>query len=297
MWNFADELARHGPECVPITLDEARAYCESVTRRHYENFSVASWLLPKALRPHFHSVYAWCRWADDLADETNDGTRLLAWWREELAACYEGTERHPVTIALKPTVEEFGIPQSLFLDLISAFEQDQTVKDYSSYVQLLDYCRRSANPVGRIVLHLFRCCDDTNASLSDEICTGLQLANFWQDVARDLKMGRKYLPREDRETFRYSDEDYHARRFNDAFRELLRFQVERTRSCFARGEPLLRRLPRRLALEVRLFHGGGCAILDAIERQNYDVWSCRPRLSKWRKTRLLWTSLTGIGRR
>jgi squalene synthase HpnC len=276
-WDFAAELARHSPAAEPMSLAEALAYCRHVTTTHYENFTVASWLLPRRLRPHFHAVYAWCRWADDLADETAGGEeslRLLQWWRDELAACYAGTPRHPVTITLQATVKQFSIPQSLFEDLISAFEQDQRVKEYATFDQLRDYCSRSANPVGRIVLHLFECFDETNGRLSDEVCTGLQLANFWQDVRRDGDKGRVYLPREDRD--RFADH-----------RDLIRFEVERTRGFFQRGRALLPRLPRRARIDVTLFVLGGEAVLDAITKQDYDVLTRRPVISKWRKLRLL----------
>src|SRR5205085_1498824 len=175
-------------------------------------------------------------WADDLGDETGGGERalgLLGWWRAELLRCYNGTPRHPVMVALQPTIARFGIPPAPFLELLHAFEQDQLVKRYDTYDQLLDYCRYSANPVGHLVLYLCECHDPHRAALSDQICTGLQLANFWQDVARDFDIDRVYLPAEDRQRFGYSDGDLEQRRFNPAFASLMRFEVERTRTLFA----------------------------------------------------------------
>jgi squalene synthase HpnC len=293
-WNFAAELARHGPgrtrTDAPVSLPAARAYCARVARSHYENFAVATVLLPRRLVPHFHAVYAYCRWADDLADETAGGAEsleLLAWWRAELLAALGGEPRHPVMVAVAATAARFGIPAAPFHDLLAAFEQDQRVKRYDTFDQLLGYCRLSANPVGHLVLYLFECCTPDRARLADETCTGLQLANFWQDVARDLAIGRVYLPAEDRARFGYPDDDLHARRFTPAFADLLRFQVGRTRGFFDRGTALLPLVPRQVRTDVALFGTGGVAVLDAIERQGFDVWSKRPVVSKWAKLGLL----------
>jgi squalene synthase HpnC len=292
-WDFARELETlgpHSPRTIVRGLSFARSYCARVTRTHYENFSVASVLLPRKLIPHFHAVYAYCRWADDLADETAGGAEALAlldWWRGELNAAYDGEPRHPVMIALRDTVRRFGIPREPFLDLLVAFEQDQRTKSYATFAELLAYCRNSANPVGRLVLHLFECFDAERGRLSDEVCTGLQLANHWQDVARDHAIGRVYLPEEDRRRFGYRDEDLHARRFTPAFRELLAFEVQRARGYFERGAALLPLIPRPVRIDVDLFIRGGEAILAEIEAIGYDVWARRPRVSKWRKARLL----------
>lgn len=268
----------------------ARSYCARVARGHYENFPVASILLPRRLVPHFHAVYAYCRWADDLADETAGGREaldLLGWWRRQLLTCYIGTPRHPVMIALRETVRRFAIPVKPFLNLLVAFEQDQRINRYETFDDLLGYCRNSANPVGHIVLYLFGCHTPDRAALTDEVCTGLQLANFWQDVARDFENGRVYLPAEDRRRFGYADADLTARRFTPAFAELMRFEVERTRGYFDRGAGLLAMVPREVCVEVDLFQRGGRAILAAIERQGYDVWSRRPAVSRWQKFGLL----------
>src|SRR5438094_2273656 len=259
---FAVELARFGPESSfgPVSPVEARSYCSRLARTHYENFTVASLLLPRQLLQHFHNVYAYCRWADDLADEAGGGTRalgLLRWWKEELMRCYEGEPSHPVMVALQDTIRRFHIPREPFIDLLFAFEQDQLVKRYRTYEQLLGYCKYSANPVGHLVLYLCEACDDSKAALSDHVCTALQLANFWQDVARDFAIGRVYLPAEDRARFGYSDADLEARRCTPAFRELMRFEVDRARGFFDRGAKLLPLLPREARTDVELFIRGG----------------------------------------
>jgi len=299
--SFQDDLRRYGPDAdnpaSSVGLAEALDYCARLTARHYENFSVVTWLTPRPLRPAFRSIYAFCRWSDDLGDEVGDPARskqLLAWWRGELRAMYQGQTRHPVMIALAPTVEEFSIPIEPFEALISAFEQDQVVTEYETYGQLLDYCSRSANPVGHLVLYLARCFDEANARLSDQTCTGLQLANFWQDVARDLAIGRIYLPAEDRRAFGYSEEDLRKLRFTPEFAELLRFEVDRARSLLLLGRPLIGRMPRALAVDVDLFNRGGLAILDRIEASGFDVLTRRPEVGKLAKLGLLARAMIGL---
>ncbi len=288
---FAHDLERFGPgAAASASRDEARAYCARLTSSHYENFSVVTWLTPKGLRPHFASIYAFCRWSDDLGDEVGDRARsreLLGWWRGELEAMFAGRARHPVMVALSETVAEFAIPITPFSALISAFEQDQEIVDYNTYPRLLDYCTRSADPVGHLVLYLGRCFDSENTRLSDLTCTGLQLANFWQDVSRDLDIGRVYLPREDRERFGVRDEDLRAKRFTPEFGELLRFEVDRARRLLLAGRPLVDRMPRDLAVDVELFTNGGLAILRRIEACRFDVLSARPKLGKLAKAGLL----------
>jgi squalene synthase HpnC len=289
---FATELARFGPggRSAPLSAAQAHAYCGRLARSHYENFTVASLLLPRRLLRHFHAVYAYCRWADDLADETGGGEpalQLLGWWREELLRCYTGAPRHPVMLALRETIRRFRIPPTPFLDLLVAFEQDQRVKRYATYEQLLGYCRYSANPVGHLVLYLCECFDAKRAALADCVCTGLQLANFWQDVARDLDIGRVYLPAEDRKHFGYTEADLEARRFTPEFAKLMRFEVDRARDLFYRGMPLVQQVPRAVRLDIELFVQGGLAILRKIEQRGYDVWQARPALAKWEKAQLL----------
>jgi squalene synthase HpnC len=249
-----------------------------------------TWLTPRAHRPAFQSIYAFCRWSDDLGDEIGDPARsleLLGWWRGELEALYQGQPRHPVMMALAETVARHAIPIEPFEALISAFEQDQRVTEYLSYDQLLDYCTRSANPVGHLVLYVADAFSTENARLADATCTALQLANFWQDVARDLAIGRIYLPRDDRDRFGYAEADLRALRFTPAFRDLMRFEVERARSLLREGRALVPRMPRQLAVDVDLFSRGGSAILDRIEARGFDVLSSRPSLSPWTKLALV----------
>jgi squalene synthase HpnC len=295
--SFHDDLKRFGPESIEsLSLDDARKYCARLTAAHYENFSVVTWLTPRELRPAFQSVYAFCRWSDDLGDEVGDRQKsreLLAWWRGELHAMFDGAPRHPVMIALAETVREYAIPIEPFEALIAAFEQDQEVVEYDTYPQLLDYCTRSANPVGHLVLYLGRAFNEENAALSDATCTALQLANFWQDVSRDLDIPRIYLPAEDRARFGVSREQIVAKRFSPQYADLLRFEVDRTRELFREGRPLVARIPGKLAVDVDLFTRGGMAILDRIERVGFDTLTARPKLSKGAKVRLLLGALIG----
>ncbi|MBI1346582.1 squalene synthase HpnC [bacterium] len=284
---FLTELQHWGPTCdltAPVSLSTAEAYCRQLATSHYENFPLVSWLLPKGLHQHFYNVYAYCRWADDLGDEVGDTAKsldLLAWWRTELDRCYLGETSHPVFVALRSTINEFKIPREPFADLISAFEQDQTVREYDTFDQLRDYCRRSADPVGRIVLYLCRCVSEQNFAWSDSICTGLQLANFWQDVARDYNIGRIYLPREDYERFGVTRADFDQRASSPQFIELLRFEVERAREWLRQGQPLIGELPGRLQVDIDLFAQGGLKILDRIDGIDYRVWEQRPVVTKW----------------
>ncbi|WP_162659010.1 squalene synthase HpnC [Tuwongella immobilis] len=300
-YSFAAHLAKYGPSQarhqLPISLGRAQRYCDHFLRSHAENFTVSSLLLPRRLWKPFAAIYAYCRWADDLGDETGGGAnslQLLRWWRRELLDCYEGYAWHPVMIALQPVIREYQIPPQPFLDLLYAFEQDQLVTQYSTYDRLLEYCRYSANPVGHLILYLFRSFDPESAALSDSICTGLQLANFWQDVARDKAIGRIYLPEEDRQRFGYSEQDFREKRYNRAFVSLMRYQVERARELLYRGMPLVGRVPRDCAIEVDLFMRGGLAILKQIERIYYNVWAMRPEVSAFSKG---WMLLGAVARR
>jgi squalene synthase HpnC len=293
---FADALKTWGPQATPrgLSRSAAEAYCRTLARTHYENFPVVSWLLPRHLHQPFYNVYAYCRWADDLGDEIADArqaTELLEWWRDQLRACYHGSATHPVFIALGPSIEEFGIPQQPFEDLLSAFKQDQRVKRYESYAELRDYCRRSADPVGRIVLYLCGAFSDRNAAWSDSICTGLQLANFWQDVARDLDIGRVYLPRESLLRFGYSDADLANRVTNEPFLKVMEFEVDRSRQLLKSGLPLVTVMPWPMRVDIDLFARGGLCLLDRIERIGYRVWQNRPVLTKIDFARLFIGSL------
>jgi squalene synthase HpnC len=291
--SFAAELELYGPsapEPKRLSLRASRRYCRRLARRHYENFTVASLLLPRRLQQHFYNIYAYCRWADDLADETGDPRRsllLLDWWERQLDACYQGSPSHPVFVALAETVQRFGIPPDPFADLLVAFRQDQRVVRYETFDQLLEYCRYSANPVGRLVLYLGRCHDAERCRLADSVCTGLQLANFWQDVAGDWDRGRIYLPMAHCLRFGYDESMFAERRFNESFRRLLAAEVAEAEGWLRRGLPLVALVPGELRVDVSLFIQGGLAILESIRRQNFDVWSQRPVVSKSEKLRLL----------
>ena len=272
------------------SLQEAYAYCERLARAHYENFSVATWFLPKKLRQHFFNVYAYCRISDDLGDETGDtaaSLQLLDEWETELNACYAGSPRHPVFVALAGTVREFEIPKHEFSDLLRAFRQDQTVTRYESFDDLLGYCRYSANPVGHLVLYLCGYRDAERQQLSDSTCTALQLANFWQDVSPDFQKGRIYLPLESLRRYGVTEADIASKQNTPQFVAMMRFEVERAREWFDRGLPLIGKVNRELAIDLELFSRGGQEILNAIERQGYAVLGNRPAISKSRKLALV----------
>ena len=297
---FANELARFGPGCLdqPVRLSQAQAYCQALTHNHYENFSVASLLLPRRLLPHFHAIYAYCRWADDLADEVPQGAQaldLLAWWRQELLLCYQGQPRHPVMVALQPTIRRFRIPQQPFLDLLLAFEHDQRVKRYDSHEELLAYCRHSANPVGHLVLYLAEAFDARAGGgcriASAPACNWPISGKTWPAISPSAGF---ICRADDRQRFGYADEDLAGRRFTPAFAALLQFEVERTRQLFHQGLPLVELMPADLKVDIELFARGGLAILRKIEQAGYNVWARRPALAKWEKGALL---LGVLGRR
>jgi len=272
------------------TSEEAEEYTRALARAHYENFHVATFLLPRRLRQDFYNVYAFCRWADDLGDELGDPAECLqwlGWWRGELEAMYAGTVRHPVFVALRGTVERHELPVEPFADLIRAFEQDQRVTRYRTWEEVYGYCRYSANPVGRLVLHMCGYRDEERARLSDATCTALQLANFWQDVAVDLEKGRVYLPLELLERHGTALEDLLARRPSAAFRAALREAVEVARGWFRQGLPLARLVDRGLAVDIELFSRGGMRVLKEIEERDYDVLSRRPVVPRMARARLL----------
>ena len=282
---------------------DALAYVAGLATSHYENFSVLSSLVPADLRADFAAVYAFCRWSDDLGDETGSdeaarsrSLALLGWWREQTLACFQGTASHPVLIALATTVRKHTLPAEPFLDLISAFEQDQTVREYANWPELLDYCRRSANPVGRIVLHLGGYPNtDANAEryrLSDATCTALQLINFWQDVRRDLlERDRVYIPRHETGITPTILKDWLARPNDPAARTpyilAMRPLVDRTLLLFDLGAPLPAMLEARIGPVVWLFGAGGRAVLQAVQSTGCATLWSRPRLSKLKKVSLV----------
>jgi len=301
-----EQLERFGPDhCERLNREESLAYARELATSHYENFSVVSRLLPRGLRGDFAAVYAFCRWADDLGDETGDAERsveLLRWWREELGACYRGEPRHPVFVALRPTIERFDIPSEPFEDLVSAFEQDQTVRRYETWSGVLDYCRRSANPVGRLVLYMCGHRDERRQCYSDATCTALQLVNFWQDVRRDiLERDRVYVPSEVLEMHGLDHErlvgHVEGRWCVDA-RPVVGELMERTWPMFAEGRKLWPLLEGRVRGSVKLFTLGGERLMRKIEGMDCRTLDRRPALSRFEKSALMVRALAGklVGR-
>jgi len=287
-------IERAGLESVSYSEPEALEYTHWLATHHYENFQVVSFLLPKELHQDFYNVYSFCRWADDLGDEIGDpaeSLRLLAWWRRELEAMYRGEAAHPVFVALRGTVVRHDIPIDPFDRLIRAFEQDQTITRYQTFEDVFGYCENSANPVGHLVLYLCGYRDRERQQLSDYTCTGLQLANFWQDVTVDLKKDRIYLPLGLFENYGYTEAELFAHRFNDAFRHVMIDAVDVAQDLFERGLPLVAQVNRRLALDLDLFSRGGMKVLDKIRAQNYDVLKQRPAISKPERILILLRSL------
>jgi len=294
----SEELLARGWAALPVsyripdkapTLEEARVWCRHLAETHYENFHVATWFLPEKLRPHFHSIYAYCRVSDDLGDEVgskDSALALLDFWGHELDACYAGRTRHPVFVALAETIRACGIPKEPFADLLTAFRQDQIVTRYANMDEVLGYCRYSANPVGRLVLYACGEASEEKFKLSDATCSALQLANFWQDVRVDWGKDRVYLPQDDMQRFGVSDATIAACVATDEFCALLRHEVGYARSLFAQGLPLIGMVSRDLAIDLDLFSRGGLEILSAVERCNYDVLSARPAISKGSKLAL-----------
>jgi squalene synthase HpnC len=283
------------PAAAP-SLKEAQAYCERLAKSHYENFSVATWFLPAKLKQHFYNVYAYCRISDDLGDEVGDARQsleLLDLWEAELNACYAGSPRHAVFVALAETITQFGIPRHEFSNLLIAFRRDQTITRFETFGDVLEYCGYSANPVGHLVLYLGGYSDAERQKLSDYTCTALQLANFWQDVTVDYAKGRIYLPLEDLRRFGVSEQEIAQRRNTRQFIDLMKFEVQRAREWFDRGLPLIKAVDKELAIDLELFSRGGQEILNAIEAQGFDVLRQRPVISKPRKLWLVARAAVG----
>lgn len=280
-------------------IEAAYRHCQDLARRHYENFPTASLLLPARVRPAIAAVYAYARTADDFADEPeHEGHRdeRLREWLAKLDDALAGRPEGPIFVAVADAVRRFDLPPQALRDLVDAFRQDVRVSRYATFPELLDYCTRSANPVGRLVLAAHGVRDSASLSASDSICTALQLVNFWQDVAIDLDKDRIYLPAEDLARFGVSESDLFARRATAPFRRLLAFEVERTREVFSAGWPLASRARGRLGLWLRCVWGGGHRILHAIERVDHDVFERRPvlGLSDWMAIGM--PALTGLAR-
>ena len=280
------------PPAGNFDLPASYEFCARLAKAHYENFTVASWLMPREMRPHMYAIYAYARMADDFADEHHD-LAMLDDWERELNSAYSGTPRHPVFIALADTVRRFEIPREPFQDLLTAFRSDVDFKGFETLDDLLGYSRYSANPVGRLVLFLFGYRDAERQHLSDLVCSGLQLANFWQDVAVDHGKDRIYLPRRDLERFGVTANDLAAHTSSHEFRALMRHEVEVARAMLAEGGELHRRVDKRLSRDILMFAGGGMAILRAIERIDYDLFRSRPELTKIDYLKLGWNALRG----
>lgn len=277
------------------TPEEAFVYCERLATEHYENFPVGSRWIPEHMRKHVHAIYTFARIADDFADEpwyAESRLHHLGEWRKMLAECYEGTPRHPVFLALQQTVQKYNIPRQLLADLITAFEQDCRKKRYANFDEVLNYCKYSANPVGRLVLILFGYRDEELFHYSDRICTALQLTNFWQDLSIDIGKDRIYLPQDEQEQYGVEELLILSGGINESLQKLLAFQVDRTEKIFYEGRPLPDKLGKQLRFEIRLVWLGGMRILERIRKVDYDVFQQRPKINRYDKARLLLKALT-----
>lgn len=271
-------------------IERSFKYCEKITKSHYENFPVASRLIPKDKRKYIYSIYAFARKADDFADEPGmikeERLRCLDEWHNKLSKCYENNsnENEPIFIALGQTVKDFLIPIELLDNLLKAFRQDVVKNRYDTFEEVLSYCRNSANPIGRLVLMILNYRDEKLFKYSDYICTALQLTNFWQDVAVDLKKDRVYIPHEDMRKFGYTIGELFESRFNDNFRELIQFEIEKTEGLFQRGKNLISLV--NFAKELKLIWLGGMEILNKIKKNKYNVFTKRPELGIFDKIKL-----------
>lgn len=293
-----------------MTLEEGYAECTKLARSHYENFPVGL-LVPKKKQHHVHAVYAFARVADDIADEgyadprektpsakaptEEERSESMNRYREELAKCFEGKDLDPtfawIFQPLRATAEKCKLPHDLFFDLLSAFQQDIVKRRYKDFHEVLDYCHRSADPIGRLVLHLHDIREESLHRLSDSICTALQLANFWQDVSVDLGKDRIYIPEEDFSRFHLQEGSLFEGKVTAEFINCMEFQVDRTQELFEKGRELIKHLAFKLAWEIRLTWMGGTQILEKIRNQNFDTLSNRPKLTGWDMSRMLLTSL------
>lgn len=284
-----NDLARFGPDChgYEMSVPESESYCKNLALNHYENFSVASFLLPKSIRQDFYNIYAYCRWSDDLADETSSSVDLLQWWRNELRQCFAGSSKHPVFVALRSTLLRHPLPIEPFEKLLDAFCQDQYVIRYQNDEEVLAYCSGSANPVGRILLGLAKTTHSDAIRQSDLVCTGLQLANFCQDIQKDALRNRIYLPQSRWTTYSISQDDILQGTKSAPLQNALRDWVYYAREHLVQGLPLVQQVPRWLARDVQLFVRGGLSILENIERAGFDVWNRPIEVTKSQKLMLL----------
>lgn len=276
-----------------LALEDAYEVCRDISIGHYENFTVVSRLMPAEKRKYIYALYAYSRYTDDLGDELEEGNlEALDTWEKDLMRIFQGEEpKNAILMALQDTVRSHSLTAEPFRKLIEANRMDQLNKSYGTYEDLLEYCDHSANPVGRVFLGIFGYNDERRNYLSDKTCTGLQLTNFWQDVNRDEKMGRVYLPEEDMKRFGYSRKMLEDRIYNEEFVELMKLEVSRARNLLEEGLELVPLLDSRIKLDVRLFNQGGLSILDKIEEEEYDVLHKRPTLSRGEKVWLFFSNL------
>lgn len=271
-------------------INSSFKYCEEIAKSHYENFPVASLLLPKVKRKYVYAVYAFARAADDFADEPDilggaeKRLALLNEWHGKLKDAYNGKTYDPIFIALRNTVEVNRIPIEPLENLLKAFMQDVVKSRYDTFDEVIDYCAGSANPVGRLVLMIFGCQDEEFFKYSDKICTALQLTNFWQDVEIDLKKDRVYIPKEDLDKFGYSYDELFAKKYDERFKKLLSYEANRTRQIFDEGFKLIEMTAKepslkKLSKELKLTWLGGTGILNKIREIDYDVFTKRPGIS------------------
>lgn len=274
---------------------ESFEYCQKIAYEHYENFPVASRFIPADKRAYIAAIYVFARTADDYADEPGytpaERIESINRWEGLLNACYNGDVAHPVFIALAETVERFQIPAELLHNLLAAFRSDVTTHRYNSFEEVLDYCSYSANPIGRLVLMLFNYRSELMMMHSDNICTALQLTNFWQDVSVDIEKDRLYLPKEDLGQFGVSEDELLQRVTSTRLRKLISYEVARTERLFREGKPLLQEVGKDLRFELKLTWNGGMNILGKIKSQGYDVFLRRPRLSTLDKVKLFLRTL------
>ncbi len=292
---LSDSLEIQSAHRTPANVAQAYRSCRELAQSHYENFPVASFLLPRHLRDPVAAIYAFARSADDIADEGHAGAterlQQLDEMRQALCLIEQGAPpSQPLYIALADTIETHSLPITLFHDLLSAFRQDVTCKRYASFGELMDYCRRSANPVGRLLLHLNRQVDDRKLALSDAICSALQLINFLQDIHQDYEEnGRIYLPRDEMQRFAVSEDTIRDRRNCFEMKELVRFQVRRADKLLRSGSPLGLQLGGRFGLELRTIILGGARVLEKLHAQD-DVFA-RPRLERRERLGILFSAI------
>jgi squalene synthase HpnC len=280
----------HDADGRSYSLEQAFAYCERMARSHYENFPVASRFVPARLRPYVWAVYAFARSADDFADEARYAGRraeALGFWEDQLERCFHGEAEHPIFVALRETVDKCNIPIQPLQAMLTAFTMDLSVNRYQTFQQLMTYCAHSAHPVGRLVLYIFDYRDTSLHNYSDDMCTALQLANFWQDVGVDLQKDRIYVPEEDRKHFGVSDESFFARQHTPQFKDLMRYEVARARALFERGRPLIDKVGSDLGFELAMIWNGGMTVLDKIEGIDFNVFKKRPTLNAADKARMV----------